>query len=148
MRQTLNKQREENQLEIALGDLIFICKTEQNDDECLFCVGIIENQSNWIDNIQIDGIEINHRFVITTKGYKAKNRATDILFLKQELNARFKETEIQAKRKEIDRQAIKSEEALLEAERKWLVSKKRTQKAKMLEVKRGDNMLVFEIINE
>ena len=71
IRQAYDKKRDKNQLEIAIGDLIFVCSAEQNDDEHLFCYKIYENEYTWIEKIiaDMESIELRDYFTFTTKGY-------------------------------------------------------------------------------
>lgn len=142
---TFGKDKEgKEEIKIACGDLIFCCSTQ--DSFYLFCFSILDNP-RLLEGVRENGIPRDDSFIITFNNNHC-NDCDNVQNIKDELKEDFKWQELQNKHKEIDRQAIKSEEDLLEAERKWLVSKKHTQKAKMLEVKRGDNTLVFEIVNK
>lgn len=132
----------ESKLEIAINDLIFVCSAEMNDNDYLWVWQVRENEPTQIEKIATEGLELRHNFVFTTKGWEAKDKDTSsVIKLKHELDYRFKLN----KRKKIDVKAIKSEERLLEATKKYIDSKKKTHFAKLTEIKMGADELIFTL---
>lgn len=149
IRQVYDEKRDENQLEIALGDLIFVCSTEQNDDEHLFCYKIYENEYIWIEKIiaDMESIELRDYFSFTTKGYYNPKRDS-IESLKEILHQKFQEAKYRAEKEKLDQQAIATEEALLEAEYKTLQQKKNTQYGSIKEIRKGSDEIVFTLLDK
>ena len=132
----------ESKLEIAINDLVFICSAVKNPDSYLWVWQVRENEPTRIEKIATEGLELRHNFVFTTKGWEAKDKDTSsVIKLKHELDYRFKLN----KRKKIDVKAIKSEERLLEATKKYIDSKKKTHFAKLTEIKMGADELIFTL---
>lgn len=132
-------------VEIAINDLVFICSAVKNTDSYLWVWQVRENEPTWIEKIATEGLELRHNFVFTTKGWEAKDKDTSsVIKLKNELDYRFKLNKIEQKK--IDVKAIVSEERLLEAIKKDIDSKKKTHCAKLTEIKRGADELIFTLI--
>ncbi|WP_104747177.1 AAA domain-containing protein [Helicobacter bilis] len=137
----------ESKLEIAINDLVFICSAVKNPDSYLWVWQVRENEPTRIEKIATEGLELRHNFVFTTKGYCApKSCASNIATLKHELDYRFKLNKLEIEQKRIDVKAIRSEERLLEAIKKDIDSKKKTHFAKLTEIKRGADELIFTLI--
>ena len=149
IRQVYDKKRGKNQLEIAIGDLIFVCSAEQNDDKHLFCYKIYENEYTWIEKIiaDMESIELRDYFSFTTKGYKNKNRDS-VESLKKILHQKFQEAKYRAEKEKLDQQAIATEEALLEAEYKTIQQKKNTQYGSIKEIRKGSDEIVFTLLDK
>lgn len=138
----------ESKLEIAINDLVFICPAEKNTDNYLWVLQVRENEPR-IEKIKDKGLELKHKFVFTTKGWGARNRDTSsVITLKNELDYRFQRKKLEIEQKTIDTKAIASEERLLEAEKKDIDSKKKTQFARLDEIKKGANTLIFTLIEK
>ena len=136
----------ESKLEIAINDLVFICSAVKNTDSYLWVWQVRENEPTRIEKIATEGLELRHNFVFTTKGYCApKSCASNIATLKHELDYRFKLNKLEIEQKRIDVKAIRSEERLLEAIKKDIDSKKKTHCAKLTEIKRGADELIFTL---
>lgn len=137
----------ESKLEIAINDIIFVCPAEMNDNDYLWVWQMRENEPTRIEKIATEGLELRHNFVFTTKGWKAKYKDTSsVIKLKHELDYRFKLNKLEIEQKNIDVEAIASEERLLEAIKKDIDSKKKTHFAKLTEIKRGADELIFTLI--
>lgn len=137
----------ESKLEIAINDLVFACPAEINDNDYLWVWQVRENELTKIKEITTEGLELRHNFVFTTKDYYApKSRASNIATLKNELDYRFKLNKLEIEQKKINVKAIASEERLLEAIKKDIDSKKKTHLAKLTEIKRGADELIFTLI--
>lgn len=137
----------ESKLEIAINDLVFICSAAKNTDSYLWVWQVRENEPTRIEKIAAEDLELRHNFVFTTKGWEAKDKDTSsVIKLKNELNYRFKLNKLEIEQKNIDVEAIASEERLLEAIKKDIVSKKKTHFAKLTEIKRGADELIFTLI--
>lgn len=136
----------ESKLEIAINDLVFICSAVKNTNSYLWVRQVRENEPIRIEKIATEGLELRHNFVFTTKGYYApKSCASNIATLKNELDYRFKLNKLEIEQKKIDVKAIASEERLLEAIKKDIDSKKKTHLAKLTEIKRGADELIFTL---
>ena len=139
----------ESKLEIAINDLIFICSAEKNTDSYLWVWQVRENELTRIEKIKDEGLELKHNFVFTTKGWKATNRDTSsVITLKNELDYRFQRKKLEVEQRKIDTKAIASEERLLEAEKKDIDSKKKTHFARLDEIKKGANTLIFTLLKK
>ena len=141
----------ESKLEIAINDLIFICSAVKNTDSYLtdsylWVWQVRENEPTRIEKIISEGLELRHNFVFTTKGYYAPNsRPSSIATLKRELGDRFQRKKLEVEQRSIDTKAIASEERLLEAEKKDIDSKKKTHSARLDEIKKGADTLIFTL---
>lgn len=136
----------ESKLEIAINDLVFICSAEDNEYGYLWVWRLHENELTRIEKIKSEGLELRHDFVFTTKGWKAKNRDTSsVMKLKNELDYRFQRKRLEIEQRKIDTKAVISEERLLEAEKKDIDSKKKTHFARLDEIKKGANTLIFTL---
>lgn len=136
----------ESKLEIAINDLVFICSAVKNTDSYLWVWQVRENEPTQIEKIATEGLELRHNFVFTTKGWEAKDKDTSsVIKLKNELDYRFKLNKLEIEQKRIDVKAIRSEERLLEAMKKDIDSKKKTHCAKLTEIKRGADELIFTL---
>ncbi|ETD27927.1 AAA domain-containing protein [Helicobacter canis] len=136
----------ESKLEIAINDLVFICSAEKNTDSYLWVLQVRENEPIRIEKIATGGLELRHNFVFTTKKREAKYEDTSsVIKLKYELDYRFKLNKLEIEQKNIDVEAIASEERLLEAIKKDIDSKKKTHCAKLTEIKRGADELIFTL---
>ena len=149
IRQVYDKKRDENQLEIAIGDLVFVCSAEQNDDKHLFCYKIYENEYTWIEKIiaDMESIELRDCFSFTTKGYYNPKRDS-VESLKKILHQKFQEAKYRAEKEKLDQQAIATEEALLEAEYKTIQQKKNTQYGSIKEIRKGSDEIVFTLLDK
>lgn len=136
----------ESKLEIAINDIIFVCPAEMNDNDYLWVWQMRENEPTRIEKIATEGLELRHNFVFTTKGWEAKDKDTSsVIKLKHELDYRFKLNKLEIEQKNIDVEAIASEERLLEAIKKDIDSKKKTHFAKLTEIKRGADELILTL---
>lgn len=142
----------ESKLEIAINDLIFICSAVKNTDSYLWVWQVRENELTRIEKIINEGLELKHNFVFTTnttKDRKATNRDTSsVIKLKNELDYRFQRNKLEVEQRKIDTKAIVSEERLLKAEKKDIDSKKKTHSARLDEIKKGANTLIFTFIKK
>lgn len=139
----------ESKLEIAINNLIFVCSAAKNTDSYLWVWQVRENELTRIEKIKDEGLELRHKFVFTTKGWKATNRDTSsVITLKNELDYRFQRKKLEIEQGKIDTKAIASEERLLEAEKKDIDSKKKTHFARLDEIKKGADTLIFTLIKK
>lgn len=117
-----------------------------NDNDYLWVWQMRENEPTRIEKIATEGLELRHNFVFTTKGWEAKDKDTSsVIKLKHELDYRFKLNKLEIEQKNIDVEAIASEERLLEAIKKDIDSKKKTHFAKLTEIKRGADELILTL---
>ena len=135
----------ESKLEIAINDIIFVCSAEMNDNDYLWVWQVRENEPTRIEKIATEGLELRHNFDFTTKEKKDKDTSS-VIKLKNELDYRFKLNKLEIEQKRIDVKAIRSEERLLGAIKKDIDSKKKTHFAKLTEIKRGADELIFTLI--
>ena len=135
----------ESKLEIAINDLVFICSAVKNTDSYLWVWQVRENEPTRIEKIATEGLELRHNFDFITKEKKDKDTSS-VIKLKNELDYRFKLNKLEIEQKKIDVKAIASEERLLEAIKKDIDSKKKTHCAKLTEIKRGADELIFTLI--
>lgn len=131
------------EIKIACGNLMFCCSTKENP--YLFCFSILDNPKK-IDDIEKEGIRTEDSFKIT-RGQGHCEECDDVQDYKDELQNLYRKQKIRNQRKKIDAQAIKSEEELLEAEYKWLESKKNTHKAEYKNIQKDKDTITLKLIN-
>ncbi|MWV62463.1 AAA family ATPase [Helicobacter saguini] len=151
IRMKYDSKRKYENIEIAINDLLFVCKVDDNytDESYFFCprIELPEFKSIEIDKTQQDGLELNEHFVISINGEnKYIENRTNVGLLKSKIKYEYRLKELENKANAIDIESIKTEEDLLVAEYKTIQIKKNTKKARFIDNKRGAETLTFELI--
>lgn len=134
----------QEEIKIACGDLIFCCSPTKSV-RYLYCFGILESQKI-LHQINQKGTKFNNEFTITT-GHNHNNQCDSVGYMIETLKIKFNTEKLANKANEIDRKSIATEEVLLESEYKTIQSRKNTKNAAFRELKRGAEIIIFEILD-
>ena len=139
------------EIKIAIGDVVFCCSGDAYDKfhnlkEYFFCFHIIEDP-NIIERQQRFGLATDDKFIITDQDVTPADCDNASMAIR-ELQRRYSQKQLEAKKYETDRKIIKTEEELLIAEKKAIDEKKNTRKVILKEFDKGKDTITLEFIAE
>ena len=134
---------EKEQINIAIGELIFECSTDysKNEGDYLFCFNIFNDSRRYEDIIK-NGIKLYDEFDFSV-GYDYSGDYDNVKQLIDELSDKFKQNEKELERLENDIKSIETEDDLLKAEEKSIEDKKYIKKCQFKSLNKGSHILIF-----